>query len=144
MKRFEPSVIEEKREKEAPEDWRKTIKSQLAEEGGTMSLADLSQFVVLHGELFHRAPQGWLALCVRLEEAKERLDQVNEASCGDSEVALYRRVQRRGYYWPDMKKDAAAVANACARCSLYAVELEHFPTYIDGQEEDWRQLYIDL
>lgn len=47
VKRFEPSIIEGKREKEAPEDWRDAIKSQLAGEGGTMTLTDLSQFVVL-------------------------------------------------------------------------------------------------
>lgn len=119
---FEPSVIEDF--SEPTEDWRGAIKIQLTTGVGFMTTAELSYFVILRGELYHRAPQGWLARCVGAEEAREVLNQIHDDNCAENEIALYRRVQRQGYFWPNMKKDADLIMKNCTWCSLYAVKPE--------------------
>jgi hypothetical protein len=51
-----------------------------------------------------------LARCISLEEAKEKLPEVHEKTCGDGEaVSLYHKLQWLGYFWPNMSAEAAEV-----------------------------------
>lgn len=108
-----------------------------------MTTAELSCFVILHGELYHRVSQGWLAWFIGPEEAGKVLNQIHDDNCADNKIALYRRIQRQGYYWPDMKKDANLIAKNCTWCSLYAVRPECLMVCTSDREADWRQVYID-
>ena len=48
-----------------------------------------------------------LSRCVGQEEAQRKLKEVHDKTCGScGEVSLYRRLQRAGFYWPSMGKDA--------------------------------------
>ncbi|KAG5552094.1 hypothetical protein RHGRI_010249 [Rhododendron griersonianum] len=141
VKMFEPSAVEDFAE--PTEDWRGSIKIQLVTGVGHLSTAELSSFIVLHGELYHRGPQGWLARCICAKEAEEVLDRIHIDNCADNEIALYRRIQRQGYYWPTMKKEADLITKNCTRCSLYMAQPECLMANTDNQEVDWRQVYID-
>lgn len=44
----------------------------------------------------------WLELVMGM--VKKELQRVHELSPRDNYVSLYRRLQRRGYYWPEMAK----------------------------------------
>ncbi|CAL9005342.1 unnamed protein product, partial [Prunus brigantina] len=66
------------------DDWRKPLKKKLVEES---SIKDLKDYVIIFGELYR---------------------QVHDATCSlEPVISLYRRLQRKGYYWPEMKKQAA-------------------------------------
>ncbi|KAK9008331.1 hypothetical protein V6N11_075229 [Hibiscus sabdariffa] len=61
---------------------------------------------------------GVLARCLGVEEAAKRLEEVHDKVCGTTKpVNLYRRLQRQGYYWPDMARDAKAREEACLKCT---------------------------
>lgn len=87
--------------------------TQLKSGEGEMGIANLSQFVILRGELYHCASQGWLARCIGKEDAAKRLSQIYNTNCGDNEALMYRRIGRQRYYLPMMKKDAAAMLCKC-------------------------------
>ena len=57
--------------------------------------------------LFYIGSGGVLGQCIEGNEAKESLMEVLEKTCGTGDGSLYLRVQRQGYYWPSMAKDAA-------------------------------------
>ena len=69
------------------------------------------------GELYRRLSGGVLARCVNLEEATKRLSEVHERTCcTENEIPLYQRLQRLGYFWPDMKTQANEVQSCCPTC----------------------------
>ncbi|KAK8502190.1 hypothetical protein V6N11_057984 [Hibiscus sabdariffa] len=46
------------------------------------------------------------------------LEPTNDKVCGTTKpVNLYRRLQRQGYYWPDMARDAKAREEPCLKCT---------------------------
>lgn len=57
------------------------------------------------GVLCCRGANGLMVRYVDMGEAKIKLKEVHEWPCGASDANLYRRVQRQGYYWPDLAKD---------------------------------------
>jgi hypothetical protein len=64
--------------------------------------------VLMVGDLYRRLPGGVLARYVNLQEAAKKLTEVHEKSCEFRDgVSLYRRLQRLGYFWPNMSKEAA-------------------------------------
>ncbi|CAL8992530.1 unnamed protein product [Prunus brigantina] len=86
-------------------DWRKPLKKKLGDES---SIKDLKDYVIIFGELYRRLPGGVLTRCVGTAEARRRLQEVHDATCSlEPIISLYRRLQRKGYYWPEMKKQAA-------------------------------------
>ncbi|XP_024171557.1 uncharacterized protein LOC112177497 [Rosa chinensis] len=90
--------------------------------------------------IFSSPSRGVLARCVDEKEAQRRLQEVHEATCGvEQVVSLYRRLQHRAYYWPDMKKQAAEMQLSCSKCSLTLSEQEGFTAAIT---EDWRSPYL--
>uniref|UniRef100_A0A2N9EJD9 Uncharacterized protein n=1 Tax=Fagus sylvatica TaxID=28930 RepID=A0A2N9EJD9_FAGSY len=70
---------------------------------------------------FRRLPGGVLARCISLEEAKQRLSEIHEKTCGDGgATSLYRRLQRLGYFWPNMSAEAAEVQSQCPTCQFHS------------------------
>ena len=71
----------------------------------------------MRGELYHRMPGGVLSRCVGQEEAQKKLKEVHDKICESyREVSLYRRLQRAGFYWPSMGKDADQVQTQYGAC----------------------------
>uniref|UniRef100_A0A2N9I468 Uncharacterized protein n=1 Tax=Fagus sylvatica TaxID=28930 RepID=A0A2N9I468_FAGSY len=55
-----------------------------------------------------------------IEEAKEKLPEVHEKTCGDGgAISLYRRLQRLGYFWPNMSAEAAEIQSQCPTCQFH-------------------------
>ena len=138
-KKTEPSCILGKYPEDLPEDWRGAIIKLLKTGEGTLSIMRVAQYMLLHGELYYREPGGSLARCLDKEEAKLRLNQIHEKSCGDGDVSLYRRVQRQGYYRPEMEREAGELQLSCPRCQIIFREDE---CCFVGEVQDWRQVYI--
>lgn len=115
QKKTEPSCILEKDPEDPP---RGAIIKQLKTGEGTLSIMRVAQYMLLHGELDYREPGGSLARCLSKEEAKLRLNQIHEKSCGSEDVSLYRRVQRQGDYWPEMEREAGELQLSCPRCQI--------------------------
>ena len=54
-------------------------------------------------------------------------------------ISLYRRLQRTGFYWPNMGKDTKLVQTQCEACHL-AVDQEE--SYVMFANEDWRSPFM--
>ena len=70
----------------------------------------LKDYALVREELYCRMPGGVLSRCVGQEEARRKLKEVHNKTCGScGEVNLYRKLQKAGFYWPSMGKDADQV-----------------------------------
>lgn len=49
-------------------------------------------------------------------EAKEELQHIHKLSCADNDVSLYRRLEREGYCWLAMVKEAVELQFVCPQC----------------------------
>ena len=86
-------------------DWRSFIKKTLLSPNEKDHLKILKDYALMAGESYKKLPGGVLARCLSPGESTKRLKEVHEKSCGPSgSVSLYRRLQRLGYYWPEMGK----------------------------------------
>ncbi|XP_075665914.1 uncharacterized protein LOC142635678 [Castanea sativa] len=98
-------------------DWRSPIKEALLSPDERDHLKVLKDYALMVGELYKKLPGGVLARCLSPSESIKRLKEVHEKSCGASgSVNLYRRLQRLGYYWPEMSKQAATIQGQCTSC----------------------------
>ena len=105
------SIIEMLKEKFQEEqcegDWRIPIKEALMKEEDTAGLKVLKDYALVRGESYRKMPGGVLSRCVGQKEAHRKLKKVHDKACGScGEVSLYRRLQRIGFYWLNMGKDA--------------------------------------
>ena len=67
-----------------------------------------------------------LARCVNLEEVAKRLSEVHERTCyTENEIPLYRRLQRLGYFWPDMKTQASEVQSLAQQANICSIGQNH-------------------
>ncbi|PSS36073.1 Ribonuclease [Actinidia chinensis var. chinensis] len=113
QKKIEPSNILGRYPENFLEDWRGPIVKQLKTCQGTLSITRIAWYIILHEALYYRTPGGTLA--------QEKMKQVHEQTCGDTETFLYHRMQRQGYYWPEMLRDGqscrwdAQGVNYCSR-----------------------------
>uniref|UniRef100_A0A2N9EZU9 RNA-directed DNA polymerase n=1 Tax=Fagus sylvatica TaxID=28930 RepID=A0A2N9EZU9_FAGSY len=83
-------------------------------------LREIKDYTLISGDLYRRLPGGVLARCISLEEAKEKLPEVHEKTCGDKgAVSLYRRLQQLGYFWPNMSAEAAEIQSQCPTCQFH-------------------------
>ncbi|XP_028066827.1 uncharacterized protein LOC114269663 [Camellia sinensis] len=137
-KRTEPSIIPE--DKDLPEDWRGEVLEQLRSKVGKLTMAKLTQFIIIEGELYFRGGTGFLARCVGQQEASFRLQQIHEKSYGDGDISLYRRIQKQGYYWPEIEKASNQLQKECPKYQSYIREDE---SCFKIDTPDWRQVYID-
>ena len=55
------------------------------------------------------------------------------------EVNLYCRLQRVGFYWPSMGKDADQVQT---QCKTYQLAADREESYAMSASEDWRSLFM--
>ncbi|XP_021833842.1 uncharacterized protein LOC110773621 [Prunus avium] len=118
-------------------DWRKSMKEGLSEGS---NIKDLKDYVVIFRELYRRLPGGILTRCIGLTEARRRLQEVHEATCNlEPIISLYRCLQCKGYYWPEMKKQAAGVQTNCPKCATIPSTEESFTISF---AEDWRAPYL--
>ncbi|EOY03309.1 H0502G05.11 protein [Theobroma cacao] len=122
------------------EDWRKSIIKELLNPSST-AIPRLKHYILIHGTLYHKGSNGVLARCVSEEEAKERLRIAHEQWCGEEGPPLHRLIQRAGYFWPSMSKDALQLQKACIRCSEPPDVQE---CNFVGSAGDWRRPYIDF
>jgi ribonuclease HI len=99
------------------EDWRIPIKAKLMSPKGAVDLKTLKDYVLIAGDFYRRLPGGVLARCVSLQEVAKKLTEVHEKSCEFRDgVSLCRRLQRLGYFWPNMSKEAANLQEQCSFC----------------------------
>jgi len=80
--------------------------------------------------LYHRMPGGVLSRCIGQEEAQRELKEVHDKTYGSrKEVNLYRKLQRAGFYWLSMGKDADQVQTQCETCQLAANKGESYAVF---------------
>ncbi|CAL8163312.1 unnamed protein product [Prunus armeniaca] len=119
------------------DDWRKPLKKKLGEGS---SIKDLKDYVIIFEELYRRLPGGVLTRCVGVAEVRRRLQELHDATCSlEPVISLYRRLQCKGYYWPEMKRQAAELQSNCPTCSTILSTEESFTISF---AEDWRAPYL--
>ena len=111
IKKQKESIIEVLKERflereGCEKDWRAPIREALLKED-VAELKTVKDYVLMKGELYRRMPRGILSRCVGHEEAQRKLEEVHNRTCGFcKEVSLYRKLQRVGFYWVTMNKEA--------------------------------------
>ena len=96
----------------------------MIKEEDTTELKVLKDYALVRGELYCRMLGGVLSKCVRQEEAQRKLKEVHDMTCRScGEVSLYRKLQKVGFYWLSMGKDANRVQTQCGTCQL-ATDIE--------------------
>ena len=97
------------------EDWRAPIREALLKEEDMARLKTLKDNVLMKGELYRRMPEGILSRCIGHEKVQRNLKEVHNRTCGFcGEISL----QRVGFYWPSMGKDADLTQTQCEACHL--------------------------
>uniref|UniRef100_A0A2N9EE51 Integrase catalytic domain-containing protein n=1 Tax=Fagus sylvatica TaxID=28930 RepID=A0A2N9EE51_FAGSY len=123
------------------EDWRIPIKAKLMSPEGVADLKVLKDYVLIAGDLYRRLPGGVLARCVNLQEAAKKLIEVHEKCCEFRDgVSLYRRLQRLGYFWPSMSKEAASLQEQCSFCQHQHESDQIYATFVSS---DWRTPFLE-
>ncbi|XP_026458952.1 uncharacterized protein LOC113359554 [Papaver somniferum] len=100
-------------------DWRNSIIQELSSSlsQGKVSLKTLRSLFILHGMLYHQNPDSSLSRCLGDDEAQLQLNRVHDEICGQMlVVTLYRRLQRLGYYWPEMETQSRLLQKSCSNC----------------------------
>ena len=112
-------------------DWRSEIKEKMKEAGPKGSIKELRDYTLIEGELYRRLLGGILSRCINEKEGKLRLEELHTQACGIVEkISLYRRMQRIGYYWPNMNKEAATIQEKCQECQLVIDKEESYMLYL--------------
>jgi ribonuclease HI len=123
------------------EDWRTPLKCKLMSPKDVADLKALKDFVLISGDLYRRLPGGILARCVSLQEGRKKLQEVHEKSCElEGGVGLYRRLQRLGYFWPDMSREAADLQRRCPTCQHQHENEQVCATFLSS---DWRTPFLE-
>jgi hypothetical protein len=82
-----------------------------------------------------------LVRCISIEEAKEKLLEVYENTYRDGgTVSLYYRLQRLGYFWPNMNAEAVEVLSQCPTCQFHYSNEEVCVTFVST---DWRTPFLE-
>ncbi|XP_004289598.1 PREDICTED: uncharacterized protein LOC101312495 [Fragaria vesca subsp. vesca] len=100
-------------------DWRESIKNEMSQlhKGGRLKM--LKDYSMMFEELYRRLSGGILARCIDEGEAQRRLKEIHGTICGvEHVVSLYRRLERKGYYWSSMKQQVAEMQSSCHKCSI--------------------------
>ena len=98
-------------------------------------------YVLMKRELYRKMPRGILSRYVGHKEVQRKLKEVHNRTCGFcGEINLYQRLQRTGFYWPSMRKDADLTETQCEACHL-AINREE--SYAMFTMEDWRSPFIE-
>ncbi|RVW28496.1 Pro-Pol polyprotein [Vitis vinifera] len=96
---------------------------------GTQSPGASCPFHLNWGHLYKRSFTGPYLRCLGHSEAQYVLAELHEGICGNHSGgrSLAHRAHSQGYYWPTMKKDAAAYVKRCDKCQRYA-PIPHMPS----------------
>ena len=122
------------------ENWRISIKKALMKEEDMAKLKVLKDYSLVKEELYRRMVGGILSRCVGQEKGQRKLREVHDRTCKFcGEVNLYHRLQRVGFYWPSMGKDADQVQIQCKACQLATNREESYAVFIN---EDWRDPFV--
>ena len=109
--------------------------------GSEGNIKELKDYTLIEGELYRRLPGGILSRCINEKEWKLKLEELHTQACGIAEkISLYRRMQRMGYYWSNMNKEAATIQEKCQECRLSINKEESYAVFI---AEDWRISFIE-
>ena len=109
-------------------------------EGDMADLKTLKDYTLMKGELYRKMPGGMLSRCVGREEAQRKFKKAHGKTCGFySEISLCRRLQRAGFYWPCMGKDANLVQIQCEAYNLVADKDESNDVFTN---ENWRSPFV--
>ena len=82
-----------------------------------------------------------MSKCINKKEGKLKLEELHIQACGITEkISLYRRMQRMGYYWPNMNKEVATIKEKCQECQLSIDKEESYAVFVT---EDWRISFIE-
>ncbi|XP_059629956.1 uncharacterized protein LOC132272908 [Cornus florida] len=140
-KRISPAIIAElfPAQTVPDNDWLAPIINQLKQRTGSMPLTQLKSFQLLQGLLYFCLPCGTLARCLGLCDAEAALIATHEQHCA-TPLALYRHLQRQGYFWPDMTAQANSLQCTCPRCQAIMDEFESCILEIS----DWCRPFIDF
>ena len=86
-------------------------------------------FTLIGGHLYKRSFTGPYFRCLSHSEAQYVLSELHEGVCGNHSRgrSLAHRAHSQGYYWPTMKKDAAAYVKKCDKCQRHA-PIPHMPS----------------
>ena len=101
-------------EEPGEKDWGSVIKKEMGklEHGG--SIKELKDYTLIEVELYRRLPRGILSRCISEKEGKLKLEELQNQTYGVIEkISLYKRMQRMGYYWPNMNKDVTNIQEKC-------------------------------
>ena len=81
-----------------------------------------ARFTLIGGHLYKRSFTGPYLRCLDYSEALYVLAELHEGVCGNHSRgrSLARRAHSQRYYWPTMKKDAAAYVKKCDKCQRHA------------------------
>lgn len=91
-------------------DWRDETKREIQKLEHNKSIKELKDYTLIEGELYRRLLRGILSRCFNEKEGKSKLEELHSQVYGVVEtISLYWRLQRIGYYWPNMNKEAAAI-----------------------------------
>uniref|UniRef100_A0A2N9F9Z4 RNA-directed DNA polymerase n=1 Tax=Fagus sylvatica TaxID=28930 RepID=A0A2N9F9Z4_FAGSY len=75
------------------------------------------------------------------KEGTKKLQEVHEKSCElEGGVSLYRRLQRLGYFWPEMSKEAADLQRRCPTCQHQHENEQVCATFLSS---DWRTPFLE-
>ena len=100
------------------------------------NIKELKDYTLIEGELYRRLLGGILSRCINEKEGKLKLEELHTQACGIVEkISLYRRMQRIGYYWPTMNKEAATIQEKCQECQFSIYKEESYAVFVT---EDWR------
>ncbi|WKA01256.1 hypothetical protein VitviT2T_019544 [Vitis vinifera] len=88
-----------------------------------------ARFTLFKGHLYKRSFTGPYLRCLGHSEAQYVLAELHEGICGNHSGgrSLAHMAHSQGYYWPTMKKDAAAYVKRCDKCQRYA-PIPHMPS----------------
>lgn len=105
-----------------------------------VELKTLKDYVLMKGELYRRMPGENLSRCVGHEEAQRKWKKAHSKTCRFcGEINLYRRLQRVGFCWPNMGKDANLIQTQCEACHLTVDREESYAMFAT---ENWRSPFI--
>ena len=82
-----------------------------------------ARFTLIGGHLYKRSFTGPYLRCLNHSKALYVIAELHEGVCGNHSGgrSLAHRAHSQGYYWPTMKKDAAAYVKKCDKCQRHAL-----------------------
>ena len=104
-------------------------------------MTTLKHFIFIHNTLYFKGAGGILSRCISNDEAGRKLQEFHDIWCSEDGPPLYRRIQRAGYYWPSMAKDASQLQVSCLSCLLMLDEAE---CKFVASTRDWRRSYMNF